>query len=323
MSQIFDDKSQYCIPFLLGRLELHRARYASDPNPPPFFLGLNGVQGAGKTVLVTTLRSTLSAPPYNLPTIAFSLDDIYLTHESQLRLAASHPNNPLLQHRGQPSTHDISLGKQVFDSLRKGLPTKIPTYDKSAFKGQGDRLPEDRWEVVNDVENGGRKAKVVIFEGWCLGFRARLPDDIRTAWENAVQQKATGTYDGQLANVKLEDVLAVNEALKGYDAFTDQLDAFIHIDAEDTHYVYDWRQEQERTLLATKGTGMTPDQVTQFVNGYYPSYELFTPALRNGVFNPAGRALCPGNEHSALSWKGKQLRLIVDRQRRVSKAITI
>lgn len=38
-------------------------------------------------------------------------------------------------------------------------------------------------------------------------------------------------------------------------------------DAQDLHFVYDWRQEQERTLLAAKGTGMTPEQVTHFVNG--------------------------------------------------------
>jgi pantothenate kinase-related protein Tda10 len=52
MGQIVDDKSQYCIPFILERLNIHRERYAGNENAPPFFLGLNGVQGAGKTVLV-------------------------------------------------------------------------------------------------------------------------------------------------------------------------------------------------------------------------------------------------------------------------------
>lgn len=54
MPDIIDDKSQHCIPFLLERLQAHQARHASNPNPPPFFLGLNGVQGAGKTTLVRT-----------------------------------------------------------------------------------------------------------------------------------------------------------------------------------------------------------------------------------------------------------------------------
>ncbi|KAK2785486.1 hypothetical protein FQN52_008396 [Onygenales sp. PD_12] len=320
MAQIVDDKSQYCIPFLLEQLGNHQKQHAHNPDPPPFFVGLNGVQGAGKTVLVTILRSTLSSPPYNLPTITFSLDDIYLTHADQLRLAQSHPSNPLLQHRGQPSTHDVALGRQVFDSLRQGLPTKIPSYDKSAFNGQGDRVPESAWEIVNDVSAGQKQVKVVIFEGWSLGFRARPEEEIRRAWEDAVQRRTedSGSYDGRLGYVRFEDVRDINEALRGYDVFTDQLDAFIHIDAENPRFVYDWRQEQERNLLATKGAGMTVEQVNEFVDGYYPSYELFTTTLRQGVFAPR-----QAPDASNGSWKGRQLRLVVDRQRRVVQVVRI
>src|SRR4051812_18721193 len=45
---IIDDKSSHCIPFILSRLQLHQS---SNPTKP-FFIGLNGVQGAGKTTLV-------------------------------------------------------------------------------------------------------------------------------------------------------------------------------------------------------------------------------------------------------------------------------
>ncbi len=60
MAEIVDDKSQFCVPFIIERLQLHRLRYTNFENPPPFFLGLNGVQGAGKTVLV---RSELGSFP--------------------------------------------------------------------------------------------------------------------------------------------------------------------------------------------------------------------------------------------------------------------
>ncbi|KAG5301673.1 uridine/cytidine kinase [Histoplasma ohiense] len=326
MVDILDDKSQLCIHFLLEQLGIHEQKYAADSCPPPFFVGLNGVQGAGKTVLVSILRSTLSSPPCNLPTIAFSLDDIYLSHTDQQRLAALHPSNPLLQHRGQPSTHDIPLGCQIFDNLRQGLPTKIPAYDKSAYSGQGDRLPEIEWEVVNDASAGQERVKVVIFEGWCVGFRALPEAELRRVWEDAVQlcvRDPVG-YKGRLGYVKFEDVKMINDALRAYDAFTDRLDAFIHLDAEDTHLVYDWRQEQERTLLSTKGAGMTAEQVNKFVDGYYPSYELFVPNLRKGVFaakqEPAQR---PGSTTDDSSWEGKQLRLIVNRQRKVCDVIRI
>lgn len=38
-------------------------------------------------------------------------------------------------------------------------------------------------------------------------------------------------------------------------------------DAEDTQYVYAWRLEQEAALRKAKGTGMTDEQVLNFVNG--------------------------------------------------------
>lgn len=52
MPPITDDKSQYCIPFVLERLRIHAERQQQHGSDRPFFLGLNGVQGAGKTVLV-------------------------------------------------------------------------------------------------------------------------------------------------------------------------------------------------------------------------------------------------------------------------------
>lgn len=69
-----------------------------------------------------------------------------------------------------------------------------------------------------------------------------------------------------------------------------QLDALIHMyaslshsivhadrrsDAQDLHYVYEWRQEQERTLRAAKGTGMTEEQVNHFVDGCMSPAQLY------------------------------------------------
>jgi Predicted kinase len=38
-------------------------------------------------------------------------------------------------------------------------------------------------------------------------------------------------------------------------------------DAQNLRFVYEWRQEQERGLRATKGSGMTEEQVNHFVDG--------------------------------------------------------
>lgn len=165
------------------------------------------------------MQDTLRAEPYSLSVVTWSLDDIYLTHSDQLALAKAHPTNPLLQHRGQPSTHDLALGEKVFASLAAERPTAIPRYDKSAFSGQGDRVPESQWEVVN--ADGKQKIKVVIFEGWCVGFRPRDDETLRKKWEEAVKLKQTGDYQGRLGYVKYEDVKTVNDSLKKYNALTE------------------------------------------------------------------------------------------------------
>jgi len=309
MPEIIDDKSEHCVPFILDRIKEHRqASESKGEKPTPFFVGLNGVQGAGKTTLVTTLSKTLSSPPYNLPTLVFSIDDLYLPHSEQEALAKSHPNNALVQHRGQPSTHDVKLGTEVFAAISsRKSDIRVPSYDKSAFSGAGDRLPESGWEICN--RQGEPPVEVIIFEGWCVGFRALSDDDVERKWKAAVEEyKSKGdAYSGQLGRLQLDSVKLVNNALREYDEMTRQLGAFVHIDAEDPLYVYDWRQQQEAAMRASKGTGMTEEQVNNFVNGYYPAYELYTDVLRDGIYPE----------------KGRQLRLMVGKDRRVKEVIRL
>lgn len=96
---------------------------------------------------------------------------------------------------------------------------KVPVYDKSAFDGEGDRTDESDWVTVNDDENN--KVRVVIVEGWCLGFRQRPDHEIEREWRRAVGLRDEGGYNGRLGYTKLEDVLAINHALSAYDVFTE------------------------------------------------------------------------------------------------------
>ncbi|KAL1301993.1 hypothetical protein AAFC00_002447 [Neodothiora populina] len=303
MTNILDDKSEHCVPFIVERFKNHREHYQSvGEDAPPFFIGLNGVQGAGKTTLVSTLCKTLSSEPLHLPLVVLSIDDLYLPHSQQVELAEAHSENPLVQHRGQPSTHDVALGKSLFEALSsRQSDIRIPSYDKSAFNGQGDRVDASEWELVNDSD---KTVEIVLFEGWCVGFRALSDKVLEQKWNQAREAAQQPGYQGRLGKLFFDSVKFINDELKEYDAMTDRLDAFIHIDAEDTQYVYDWRLQQEAALRASKGRGMTDEQVVEFVNGYYPAYELYTDVLRNGIY--------PGEA-------GKQLRLVVDKARKVKE----
>ena len=68
-------------------------------------------------------------------------DDFYLTRAEQRDLAARHPGDRCLEHRGYPGTHDVALGDRVLGALasqRTGS-VAVPSYDKSAHGGRGDR----------------------------------------------------------------------------------------------------------------------------------------------------------------------------------------
>ena len=168
---------------------------------------------------MSAIARVLEQAPYSLHTLVLSIDDFYLCRKDQLQLAASLPDNPLVQHRGQPSTHDHDLAISVLSSLRARQETSIPSYDKSAFDGKGDRVPQDKWAEVNG--EGQPPVELVILEGWCLGFRSLDNTQLTARWENAVKARDHGQgYNGRLGYNRFEDIRWVNEALKDYDAIT-------------------------------------------------------------------------------------------------------
>ncbi|KAH6607704.1 hypothetical protein Trco_004017 [Trichoderma cornu-damae] len=311
-----DDKTPICIPFILDRLRAHRQAAAAaaaaassspspspneppppPPPPPPLIIGLNGLQGVGKSTLVVPLAEALERQ--GIPTLVCSIDDFYLTRQDQEALARDNPDNALWQVRGEPGTHDVPLLKSVFSSLLHHAPTTLPQYDKALFSGRGDRLPPASWKPINHHHRPA-PLQAVILEGWCVGFRPVSPEAV--AAKHAAPSRTLGEH-------RLEHLLAVNDKLAEYDEVTDMFGAFLHIDSENVEYVYGWRLEQEEHLRLARGdpdAGMTREQVVKFVDAYYPAYELYLDGLRSG--------LLPDKP-------GSQLRMIVGRDRRVKQVV--
>ena len=148
----------------------------------------------------------------------------------------------------------MKLAEALFSALQESRETKVPAYNKALFGGAGDRMPEHTWRTVNALSQP--RVQVIVFEGWCVGFRALLDSEV------VAKQQEPGTI---LDKHRIEDLLFVNERLRGYDVITDCFDAFIHIDAEETGFVYEWRLQQEVELRVKTGSGMSDEMVKEFV----------------------------------------------------------
>lgn len=128
-------------------------------SPPPLLLGIQGVQGSGKTTMAEALCTHLG-----LRCVALSLDDFYLPSQDLEALQRAHPEEPRLHGRGNPGTHDLEALLGAVDALRRGEEVvRTPRFDKALRRGQGDRAPRERLIL-------GGKWDVVLVEGWCLGF---------------------------------------------------------------------------------------------------------------------------------------------------------
>jgi D-glycerate 3-kinase len=178
----------------------------------PRLVGLSAPQGSGKTTLTALLVELLGH--FGVRALGVSIDDFYLAHDAQRALAAQHPGDPFLEHRGYPGTHDVALGAKVLAALRAGEPVEVPRYDKTAFGGRGDRAPSDG-ALTPPVD-------LVIVEGWLLGFTP--------------------------APAPPPELATVNTMLGAYRAWTAQLDLLVALRAATPESIVRWRVEAERVL---------------------------------------------------------------------------
>ncbi len=220
----------------------------------PVVVGLQAPQGAGKTTLVSHLLAAL--PGRGLRGAGVSIDDFYLTRAEQVALAAAHPGNPYLEHRGYPGTHDVALGATTLAALRTlapGAHLRVPVYDKSAHGGRGDRAPEAEWRQIEGTLD------VVVLEGWMLGFTPVAPDALP---------------DPQLA--------PCNEALAAYRAWYDLVDVWIVLRAAEPELVIDWRIEAEETMKASGKAGLSREAIEDYVRRFLPAYRTYADGTAVG-----------------------------------------
>jgi D-glycerate 3-kinase len=194
----------------------------------PIIVGVNGCQGSGKSTLSALLICFLTEV-YKVSSIAFSIDDFYLSKKARETLSES--INPLLSTRGVPGTHDIVLLENVLKALSAGKAVKVPVFDKSTDNIR----PSNEWVSVTQAYD------IIILEGWCVGVDSQHPSQLIDA-VNALESKEDASGEWRRY---VNDMLSVD-----YARVFSSIDYLIMLQAPSFDHVYTWRCEQEHKLIA-------------------------------------------------------------------------
>jgi D-glycerate 3-kinase len=222
-------------------------------NKKPYFVGLAGGQGTGKTTTSSIIKIILEKY-FKLKVFKISIDDFYKTRKE--RISLSKKVHPMLLTRGVPGTHDINMMLNFFkkSKAKKFKNLRLPNFNKAI----DDRFPKNKWNTIN------KRPDVIIFEGWCVGAKAETNKTLKKSINS--MEKAN---DHKLVWRKY-----VNQQLKTkYKKLYSQLNCMIYLKAKNFSLLQKWRLKQEHKLwLKTKKKGgykiMSKGDVINFMQTY-------------------------------------------------------
>jgi D-glycerate 3-kinase len=214
----------------------------------PYFVGINGCQGSGKSTL-TDFIATYLTTQYQINVVVMSLDDFYFS--SKKRNALAQDIHPLLSTRGVPGTHDVIELNHVLTQLKqKNTGFSIPKFNKAT----DEPFCEVEWEIIE------QPADIIIVEGWCWGVQPQTEDQLAAPInELECQYDKTGVWRNY-----------VNRQLKiAYEPLYKKMDFWLALQAPSFDCVYKWRLEQEqklkdRNIDLENSKIMTPTEILNF-----------------------------------------------------------
>ena len=242
-------------------------------NKQPYFVGLAGGQGTGKTTISSILKIILEKY-FKLKVFKVSIDDFYKTRKERMNL--SKRIHPMLLTRGVPGTHDIKMMLNFFRKVKskKFKKLKLPIFNKAI----DDRFKKKHWYNLND------KPDVIIFEGWCVGAKSEKNNSLKktiNSMEKAKDQKQIWRK-------------YVNQQLKSeYKNLYSQLNCLIYLKAKNFSLLQKWRLKQERKLwLNSKRKSnlkiMNKEDVINFMQTYQRITQnmfKYMPKYASVIFN--------------------------------------
>ena len=219
----------------------------------PYFVGLAGGQGTGKTTISSLIKIIL-IKYFKLNVFRISIDDFYKTRKE--RNSLSKKVHPMLLTRGVPGTHDIDMILNFFKKVKsnKFKKLKLPTFNKAI----DDRFNKKYWYNLKE------RPDVIVFEGWCVGAKSEknntLKKSINFMEKTKDQKQIWRKY--------------VNDQLKSkYKNLYSQLNCLIYLKARNFNLLQKWRFKQERKLwLNSKRKSnlkiMSKEDVLSFMQTY-------------------------------------------------------
>ena len=239
----------------------------------PYFVGLAGGQGTGKTTTSSLIKIILSKY-FKLDVFRISIDDFYKTRKE--RISLSKRVHPMLLTRGVPGTHDINMMLNFFkkSKSKKFKRLKLPIFNKAI----DDRYSKKHWYDLK------KKPDVIIFEGWCVGAKSEknntLKKTINSMEKTKDQKQIWRKY--------------VNDQLKSkYKKLYSQLNCLIYLKAKDFSLLQKWRLKQERKLWVKSKKNlntkiMSKDNVLTFMQTYQRVTQnmfKYTPKYASVIIN--------------------------------------
>ncbi len=220
-------------------------------NKRPYFVGLAGGQGTGKTTISSLIRIILTKY-FRLNVFRISIDDFYKTRKERINL--SKRVHPMLLTRGVPGTHDINMMLNFFKNSKskKFKRLKLPTFNKAI----DDRFNKKKWYDLK------KRPDVIIFEGWCVGAKSE---------KNNTLKKTINSME-KIKDQKQVWRKYVNHQLKSkYKNLYSQLNCLIFLKAKNFSLLQKWRLKQERKLRVkskVKSKIMSNADVLNFMQTY-------------------------------------------------------
>lgn len=222
--------------FALPLLERLRGRGQGGRRP---VIALNAPVGAGKTTLCRLLAGL--APGLDLQLAVASIDDLYLPWAERQQALAG---NPFGVSRVPPGSHDPGLLCDRLDAWRAGGPLRLPRFDKTLRRGEGDRCA-DREE----------QADALLLEGWLLGCRPL----------GAALQPALGEVAGRLTHLELGWLPHWDRALANYLQLWQRCDELWLMHPLDWRWPRRWRFQAEARQRRQGGNTLSATALDQLV----------------------------------------------------------